>query len=83
MLKRSWISLAIALALVALAMHASAAPAFSPADTCTSCTVTRGCFACGSTAPILEAPCAITICCGVVRGEVCGTCSDHCVPPPS
>jgi hypothetical protein len=67
-----------------------AAPAFTPlvqpapqkAQSCTSCTIVRGCFSC-SPAATDKAPCAITICCGVETGRVCGTCSNHCVPPPA
>jgi hypothetical protein len=66
-----------------------AAPVFTPlvqsaplqADGCTSCTVDRGCFPCGSVAT-QKAPCAITDCCGVITRS-CGTCSNHCVPPPA
>lgn len=66
-----------------------AAPVFTPlvqsaplrADTCTSCTFERGCFPCGSVAT-QKAPCVISDCCGVVTRS-CGTCSNHCVPPPA
>ena len=67
-----------------------AAPAVTPlvqpaplkAQACTSCTIVRGCFSC-SPAATDKAPCAITICCGVETNRVCGTCSNHCVPPPA
>lgn len=68
-----------------------AAPLFTPAvpsaprpavAACTSCTIVRGCFAC-TPAGTNKAPCAITVCCGVETNRVCGTCSNHCVPPPA
>jgi hypothetical protein len=71
-------------------LQRDAAPLFTPVTgpapqpatvVCNSCTIVRGCFACDpDTAD--KAPCAVTICCGVETGRVCGTCSDHCVPPP-
>ncbi len=72
-------------------LQQDAAPIFTPAvpfdplpaaTACTSCTIVRGCFSCGSGATD-KAPCAITICCGVETDRVCGTCSNHCVPPPA
>jgi hypothetical protein len=66
-----------------------AAPAFTPlvqpaplqAQSCTSCTITRGCFPCGSVVGN-KAPCAISDCCGVITRS-CGSCTSHCVPPPA
>lgn len=70
------------------------APLFTPAVqadphpaatvVCSSCTIVRGCFSCPTSAAAADkAPCAITICCGVETNRICGTCSDHCVPPPA
>ena len=75
-MKRSTVLLRIAFALLLLA----AVFRMPVAQACTTCLNEYTCAPCEDGGKRL---CKSVVCCGVVAGMTCGTCTLHCVLPPS
>lgn len=81
-MKRSTALLRLAGALVLLVLAVSGFTASAQAGPCS----TNDCFIGGLCQPCEDGgarPCQTRVCCGVTTITVCGTCTLHCVPPPS
>lgn len=78
-MRRSTALLRLAFALLLLAA-VFRIPAAQASATCNSCLFVGECAPCEDGG---KRPCRVLVCCGVVTSMTCGTCSLHCVPPPS
>jgi hypothetical protein len=78
-MRRSTALLRLALAMLLLAA-AFQVPALADPTPCDSCFVGGLCQPCEDGG---KRPCQVRVCCGVTTITTCGTCTLHCVPPPS